>query len=153
MKSEIFVAKNGVTIRRHSDGVVFVGGFKIDKEEFLALSEYLGVVLEVEIPKVSKKTINYLNRTLEKLKNSMVVNDIEGDLYKLMTGKPVEVGYRAQCGSTHITQKVFASWRLIISQLRKDGFQVSEENITHKNSYATNNQGFWKSVVFKVENI
>lgn len=66
----------------------------------------------------------------------------------IQTGS-VEVGYRAQCGSTHITQKTFSEFVKIISILKKEGFEIYEERQKHKNGYATNNGGFWNSIVYK----
>ena len=60
----------------------------------------------------------------------------------------VEVGYRASCGATHITMKVFREWSKIVILMKKEGILIEETQIIHKNRYATNNGGFWNSVVF-----
>lgn len=61
-----------------------------------------------------------------------------------------EVGYRSQCGSTHITQKIYREFYKIILLMRKEGFEINEEPVKHGNRYATNNGGFWNSTIFKL---
>ena len=77
-------------------------------------------------------------------------NDISKYIDNLLKNKEVEVGYRAQCGSTHFTQKVYREFSSVIATLKKEGINIVEENKTHGNRYATNNGGFWNSIVFKI---
>jgi hypothetical protein len=77
-------------------------------------------------------------------------NSISNYVNTLLQQGKVEVGYRAQCGATHSTQKVFRQFLKIVKLLQAEGFKVYQENVTHKNAYATNNGGFWNSIVFNL---
>lgn len=77
-------------------------------------------------------------------------NNIIGDITKLFEYGFVEVGYRAQCGSIHKSQKSFSEFSKIIKALEKKGVKIEIEIQKHKNAYATNNGGFWNSSVFKI---
>jgi|SRR6478609_2264205 len=90
-------------------------------------------ILQAEIRLGGKKDLQYFVDTLK------------------ITGS-VEVGYRATCGSTDRTMKVFREWRKIVKLLNKDGNILEEIEVIHKNRYATNNGGFWNSVIFKIKN-
>jgi hypothetical protein len=80
-------------------------------------------------------------------KSTQVENDIEN----LIEGKSVEVGYRAGCGRIDNTHLVFREWLKIIKSLKKDGFKISETNLTHANKSPTMAQGFWNSIVYKID--
>lgn len=67
----------------------------------------------------------------------------------LINNKNVEVGYRSQCGATHITQKIFREWVKIVKLIRLQ-MPVIELINKHKNSYATNNNGFWNSITYSI---
>jgi len=66
------------------------------------------------------------------------------------TGR-VEVGWRECCGKTDSTMYQHREWVKIVSMLRKDGVVVNEEQVKHKNAYATNNGGFWNSIIYSVQ--
>jgi hypothetical protein len=70
-------------------------------------------------------------------------NDILSSINKLNTYKEVSVGYRAQCGSTHITQKKYRLWLSVLKEIQKQNIIINVENIKQKNAYATTNGGFW----------
>lgn len=105
--------------------------------------------------KISEKT----NSIVGKAKESEQIiygypsNQIKGDFHKLINGESVEVGYRAGCGRTDRTHKVFKEWLKIIKSLRKDGFIVEEKNIIHPNKSPTMAQGFWNSVIYSIKNL
>lgn len=75
-------------------------------------------------------------------------NNIEKNFDNLFKNAFVEVGYRSSCGSTHSTMKTYREFYKILKLLRKEGFEISEENVIHGNAYATNNGGFWNSIIF-----
>lgn len=77
-------------------------------------------------------------------------NNIKNNFDNLFKNGSVEVGYRSSCGSTHSTMKTYREFYKILKLIRKEGFEISEENITHGNAYATNNGGFWNSIIFKL---
>lgn len=77
-------------------------------------------------------------------------NNIQCYIDKLLRDQKVEVGYRGMCGATHSTQKVFREWVKIVKALRKEGYNITEENVTHKNAYATNNGGFYNSIIYSI---
>jgi hypothetical protein len=76
---------------------------------------------------------------------------ITGYLNTLIAKGSVEVGYRESCGPTHITLHTHRAWTKVVSRLRKSGFVIREENVKHKNRYATNNGGFWRSIIYTLE--
>lgn len=78
-------------------------------------------------------------------------NDVSSAINNLMHHGSFEVGYRSQCGSTHKSQKTYNEIVRIIALLRKEGFEISEESVKHKNAYATNNGGFWNSTIFTIK--
>lgn len=71
-------------------------------------------------------------------------------LAALRRGERVEVGWRECCGTTHPTAKVRREWLRVVKALRKGGATVAEEPVKHKNGYATNNGGFWNSVIYSM---
>jgi hypothetical protein len=84
---------------------------------------------------------------LEKLKNTSLTDEAQA----LLSGKAVEVGYRATCGSTHKTMKDYEVFKKFIKALKAQGLEVSEMPVKHGNAYATNNGGFWNSYIFEIE--
>ena len=84
---------------------------------------------------------------LEKLKNTNLADEAQA----LLNGKPVEVGYRATCGSTHKTMKDYDVFKKFIKALKAQDEEVSERLVKHGNAYATNNGGFWNSYIFEIE--
>lgn len=75
---------------------------------------------------------------------------LEGWLEDLLNNGRVEVGWRASCGTTDMTHKIYREWLKVIKSLRKDGVAVSEENVKHKNAWATKSGGFWNSIIYSV---
>ena len=75
---------------------------------------------------------------------------IQRDYLNLINGQKVEVGYRVGCGKKNKTHKIFEEWLKIIKSLKKDGFVVNEENVTHANKSPTMAQGFWNSVIYSI---
>lgn len=67
-----------------------------------------------------------------------------------LTAGQVEVGWRETCGTTDMTMHTYREWVKVVSKLKKDGFVISEERVKHKNAYASNNGGFWNSIIYKV---
>lgn len=55
-------------------------------------------------------------------------------------------GYRASCGSTDRTMKVFRIWCQALKEFEKQGVFLRSENLAVGNSYATNKGGFWNEV-------
>lgn len=77
-------------------------------------------------------------------------NQIKRDFHKLINGESVEVGYRAGCGRTDRTHKIFKEWLKIVKSLRKDGFIIEEKNIIHANKSPTMAQGYWNSIIYLI---
>lgn len=101
---------------------------------------------------LSDKIKNKIHSADQKL-NVLVgynANNIENNFNTLFKYGYVEVGYRSSCGSTHPTMKTYREFYKILKILIKEGLEVSEENVTHGNAYATNNGGFWNSTIFKL---
>lgn len=101
----------------------------------------LGKKLQEKIKLADKKSNEYAGYE---------ANSISKYVEDLISLNPVEVGYRAQCGSTHGTQKTYREFIKVIQALEKEGFEISQERVKHKNAYATNNGGFWQSIIFKL---
>lgn len=78
-------------------------------------------------------------------------NQIKRDYDSLIQGNNVEVGYRTSCGKKDKTHKVFEEWLKVIKSLKKDGFIVSEKNVTHANKSPTMAEGFWNSIIYSIE--
>lgn len=104
--------------------------------------------------KASDKTIKLVQTAKEKERiiNGYASNQIENDFNNLLSGKSVEVGYRAGCGRTDRTHKVFKEWLKILKLLRKDGFIIEEKNVLHANKSPTMAQGFWNSTIYSLKN-
>lgn len=77
-------------------------------------------------------------------------NSIQTYIDDFFKNSQVEIGYRAQCGSTHLTQKIYNEFVKITYKLKKEGYSIDQENVKHKNAYATLNQGFWNSTIFRL---
>ena len=75
---------------------------------------------------------------------------IHHEALRLIEGDSIEVGYRSTCGCVDQTMKDFEIFRKFLKALSAQGFTVEETSVKHKNSYATNNGGFWNSCIFKV---
>lgn len=103
--------------------------------------------------KASNKTIKLVefSKEKERIINGYASSQIENDFNNLFNGKEVEVGYRAGCGRTDRTHKVFREWLKIIKSLRKDGFIIEEKNVPHPNKSPTMAQGFWNSIIYNIK--
>jgi hypothetical protein len=103
--------------------------------------------------KASEKTLNLVKSIKEKehTLSGYASNQIGNDFLNLINGKKVEVGYRAGCGGTDKTHKVFKEWLKVLKALRKDGFQIKETNVLHDNKSPTMSQGFWNSIIYEIE--
>lgn len=78
-------------------------------------------------------------------------NNIKNYIDSFIKNGSIEVGYRSSCGTTHSTMKTFSEFYKVIKMLRKEGLEITEESVKHKNAYATNNGGFWNSTIFKIQ--
>lgn len=103
--------------------------------------------------KVSEKTLKTLETANQKEPMICGYNStqIKNDFESLLLGKPVEVGYRAGCGRKDKTHKVFEEWLKVIKSLKKDGFIINEQNVTHANKSPTMAQGFWNSIIYSIK--
>lgn len=106
-----------------------------------------------ENPTPSPKTLEYiakqdaaLNKKLGWTRDSLT--ELMQTLTK--TGR-VEVGWRESCGTTDATMHTYRAWVKLIPKLHKDGLVLTEERVKHKNAYATNNGGFWNSIIYRLE--
>lgn len=77
---------------------------------------------------------------------SAIKNEIIESIEKLNKEKSIVIGYRASCGSTDRTMKVFRVWRQALREFEKQGIFLRSENLPVGNSYATNKGGFWNEV-------
>ena len=77
---------------------------------------------------------------------SSMQNEIIESIEKLNKEKSFVFGYRASCGSTDRTMKVFRIWCQALKEFEKQGVFLRSENLTVGNSYATNKGGFWNEV-------
>lgn len=77
---------------------------------------------------------------------SAIKNEIIESIEKLNKEKSIVIGYRASCGSTDRTMKVFRVWRQALREFEKQGIFIRSENLPVGNSYATNKGGFWNEV-------
>lgn len=77
---------------------------------------------------------------------SAIKNEIIESIEKLNKEKSIVIGYRASCGSTDRTMKVFRIWRQALREFEKQGIFLRSENLQVGNSYATNKGGFWNEV-------
>lgn len=77
---------------------------------------------------------------------SAIKNEIIESIEKLNKEKSIVIGYRASCGSTDRTMKVFRVWRQALREFEKQGIFLRSENLPIGNSYATNKGGFWNEV-------
>lgn len=77
---------------------------------------------------------------------SAINNEIIESIEKLNKEKSIVIGYRASCGSTDRTMKVFRVWRQALIEFEKQGIFLRLENLPVGNSYATNKGGFWNEV-------
>jgi hypothetical protein len=102
---------------------------------------------------VSEKTLAFVDSADKKLNEiaGWADNALVSNLVALIKHGRVEVGYRAQCGSTHHTQNVWREWVRLIKKLRADGFEITETPVRHGNAYATSKGGFWQSTIFEVQ--
>lgn len=73
-------------------------------------------------------------------------NEIIESIEKLNKEKSFVFGYRASCGSTDRTMKVFRIWCQALKEFEKQGVFLRSENLTVGNSYATLKGGFWNEV-------
>ena len=73
-------------------------------------------------------------------------NYILGHINSINKNGKCIVGYRACCGTMHATQKAFQYWQKSIKEFKKQGINLSTENLKVGNAYATNNGGFWNDV-------
>jgi hypothetical protein len=77
---------------------------------------------------------------------SSMQNEIIEHIEKLNKDKSIVFGYRASCGSTDRTMKVFRIWSQVLKEFEKQGVFLRSENLTVGNSWATLKGGFWNEV-------
>ena len=77
---------------------------------------------------------------------SSIKNEIIENIEKLNKEKSFIFGYRASCGSTDSTMKVFRIWSQALKEFEKQGVFLRSENLTANNSWATLKGGFWNEV-------
>jgi hypothetical protein len=77
---------------------------------------------------------------------SSIQNEIIENIEKLNKEKSFVFGYRASCGTTDRTMKVFRIWSQALKEFEKQGVFLRSENLTVGNSYATLKGGFWNEV-------
>ena len=77
---------------------------------------------------------------------SSIKNEIIENIEKLNKDKSLVFGYRASCGSTDRTMKVFRIWTQALKEFEKQGVFLRSENLTVGNSWATLKGGFWNEV-------
>jgi len=77
-------------------------------------------------------------------------NDVRNWFKDLQEQGSVIVGYRAACGSTDRTMKVYRIWIKVVKILSKNGFKLLEENVTVINKSPTSAGGFWNEVRFSL---
>ena len=77
-------------------------------------------------------------------------NILRGFLNNLLHLGSVEVKWREACYPTDITQDIYKEWVKIVTMLRKNGLNISEEPIKHKNAYEKSKNGFWNSILYKL---
>jgi len=77
---------------------------------------------------------------------SSIKNEIIENIEKLNKEKSFVFGYRASCGSTDRTMKVFRIWSQALKEIEKQGVFLRSENLTVGNSWATLKGGFWNEV-------
>ena len=77
---------------------------------------------------------------------SSMKNEIIEHIEKLNKDKSIVFGYRASCGSTDRTMKVFRIWLQVLKEFEKQGIFLRFENLTVGNSWATLKGGFWNEV-------
>lgn len=77
---------------------------------------------------------------------SSIKNEIIESIEKLNKDKSLVFGYRASCGSTDRTMKVFRIWSQALKEFEKQGVFLRSENLTVGNSWATLKGGFWNEV-------
>jgi hypothetical protein len=79
---------------------------------------------------------------------SSIKNEIIENIEKLNKDKSLVFGYRASCGSTDRTMKVFRIWSQALKEFEKQGVFLRSENLTVGNSWATLKGGFWNEVQY-----
>ncbi len=104
----------------------------------------------MEVSDKIKEKVMELNNKVNSMYNYNC-NDILNNFNTLIEKKEVEVGYRVACGITDKTHKSFREWIKIISLLEKNGLSINKENQTHPNKSPTMAQGFWNSIIYKIE--
>lgn len=77
---------------------------------------------------------------------SSMQNEIIENIEKLNKEKSFVFGYRASCGTTDRTMKVFRIWSEALKEFEKQGVFLRSENLTVGNSWATLKGGFWNEV-------
>lgn len=77
---------------------------------------------------------------------SSIKNEIIENIEKLNKEKSIIFGYRASCGYTDRTMKVFRVWLQALKEFEKQGVFLRSENLTVGNSWATLKGGFWNEV-------
>jgi hypothetical protein len=91
--------------------------------------------------------INELNAKANEIAGYLS-NDIRSWFNELTNKQTVIVGYRASCGSTDKTMKVYKLWIKAIKLLEKSGVKIMQENINVENRNPTSSGGFWNEVKF-----
>lgn len=103
---------------------------------------------------MSKKIDDFIISADAKLNKSAgyEANNLRTFYESLIKGGFVEVGWRESCGATHQTHRTYREWVKLIKKIREEGIIVQEQRRTHGNAYATNNGGFWNSIVYTLNN-
>jgi hypothetical protein len=81
--------------------------------------------------------------TIIPIKN-LIIEHIE----ELNKEKSTIIGYRASCGTTDTTAKVYELWLKALKEFEKQGVYLRSEHLPVKNSYASNKGGFWHDIKY-----
>jgi hypothetical protein len=98
----------------------------------------------------AKDKIEITDKILKLNKKANAISSMQNEIIehteRLNKEKSIVFGYRASCGSTDRTMKVFRIWSQVLKEFEKQGVFLRSENLTVGNSYATNKGGFWNEV-------
>lgn len=157
-----FIGKNEKFNLKIGDIITFKNGYDIPMStKIIAFNAETGNAylhwdcywLAIDLEKRLLKAINKIEITdkIVKLNEkanliSTIKNEIIENIEKLNKNKSLVFGYRASCGSTDRTMKVFRIWTQALKEFEKQGVFLRSENLTVGNSWATLKGGFWNEV-------
>ena len=73
-------------------------------------------------------------------------------ILELLKKRQVTIGFRESCGCTDSTAKEYGMFNEVIIRLRKEGFKIKEgQGVKQKNKSPTSAGGFWREVIFYLE--